>query len=390
MTASNIYSKLPKINIDSFRNNPKLLLYIVFGFSAVVLILFISLLIWFATKDNIPNTNQNPSISTTPELTQVISTSITPETSFVESTKFLYLKTKTDNSTVSIVSYDLKDNKTEDLYNSESVNSIISISPNNKYLFIGKKNNSTKVEYGIFNIETKSYTVIKFGNYIQSFWASNEFLNLLYSNEIDNTYSVYSIDVKDYTQSLLLSIPQDLVIEPFVSKDLKYLVGINKSDDSYHFFDLALKTDHKISTLDLISGTPFSPLLWINSNKLIYISGSGIFQFNPQLLNSIQLVGLTTRNDNLEVKFLNYNEDQNSLLFMLDGYIYRFSLNTKILKEILNVNNKSNIKLVDLEGNGQSYFIMGNYDGMMEVYNIKNSKLATICESSCRNPIWFY
>jgi hypothetical protein len=33
-----------------------------------------------------------------------------------------------------------------------------------------------------------------------------------------------------------------------------------------------------------------------------------------------------------------YNEDQKSLLFMLDGYIYRFSINTNILKEVLNIN----------------------------------------------------
>jgi hypothetical protein len=120
------------------------------------------------------------------------------------------------------------------------------------------------------------------------------------------------------------------------------------------------------------------------------MSNNGIYQFNPSTLSSLQLVPLSSKNDSLDLKFLNFNIDHNSLLFMLEGYVYRTSLNSKLTKEVLNLNNQSNTKIVDIKGNGQSYFLMENYDGRLEVFNIKNSKTATICENSCTNPVWFY
>lgn len=389
MTAPNVTLNLPKINIDSFKNNRKLLLYIVFGFSIISIILLVALIIWLATKDNI-TPPVNPVVSNTPTPSQDIGPTIISDITTVESTKFLYIERINGKETGNIVSYDLKDEKKQEVISSQNIKSIISISPNNKYLLIKKVNNLNKDEYCVYDFDTKSCDLLEITSFIQSFWSSNDFLNYSYKNIDNDTLYVDSYNARERTHTQVLLI-KDLVIgDPLISRDLKYLVGIDQSDDSFHIIDLNQKTNQSIPSLNLISGSIFSPLLWNTDGRLVYSSSTGIFKLNPILLNSSQLVNLTTRKDKLEISFLNYNEDQKSMLFMLDGYIYRFNINTEILKEVLDINSRKNFKLSDLKGNGQSFFIMENYDGMMEAYNIKNSKLGLICTELCKNPIWYY
>jgi len=389
MTASNIVNSIPKFNADAFKNNRKLILYLVMFLSFVSVTLLIVLIIWLATKDNVSQPI-TPSITGTPEPTVQVGPTIIPDIPVIESTKFVYIEMPIGKTSGNIVSYDLNNNIKETISSAGNIKKLISISPNNKYLFVQTVNNSGKEDFGIFSLETGAYDLIKITSYIQSFWSSNEFLNILYSGSINYKYSIDSYNVREKTQTEVLTFTKDLINGPFVSRDLNYLVGIDDKDDSFHFIDLSLKTNQLIEKLNLISGSYFVPLVWNKENRLIYSSNSGIYKFNPILLNSTQLISLTTRKDKLEIQFPNYNEDQKSMLFMLDGYIYRFSINTEILKEVLNVNNRSNLKLVDLQGNGQNFFLMENYDGMLEAYNIKNTKLATICELSCKNPIWLY
>lgn len=390
MTAQNPTLTLPKINIDAFKNNRKLVLYIVIGFSAISIISLVALIVWLATKDNVPNQPNVPTVTITPILTSVVGPTIISDIPTVESTKFLYIERVNGKDTGNLISYDLKDENKLELISSNSIKSIISISPNNKYLLIQTVNNLNKDEYCVYDFDTKSCDILPITTFIQSFWTSNDFLNYSYKNVDNDSLYVDSYNARERSHTRVLSI-KDLVIDnPYISRNLIYLIGIDQSDDSYHIINLDQKTNQSIPSLDLISGSSFSPLLWNTDGRFVYSSSTGIFKLNPVLLNSTQLVSLSTIRDKLEVFFLNYNEDQKSLLFMLDGYIYRFNINTEILKEVLNLNSRTNFKLVDLKGNGQNFFIMENYDGMMEAFNIKNSKLGLICTELCKNPVWYY
>lgn len=382
-----ISNPLTNLNVSKYLKG-KNLIYIVVGIIAIVLIALIILIIWFATKDNQYKINPDQ-ITITPSVSVTVKPSEMTTIPVVESQNFLYLKLNGNSKYGSIESFDIKSNKVSEFVTNQNFKSLISFSPNNKYLFLILSNNN-KDKYAIYNLESKSYNLIETDNVLQSYWADNNYLNYLTLNKADGEFKITSLNVFDNKSSVILTIPSDLVIYPMISKDLKYLVGINKADDSYHFIDLINKTDKSIMSLNLSSGSLFNPIEWTKDNKLIFNSNNGLYLFNPTLLNSSQLASLSTKNEKLEVKFLNYNNDFKSILFMLDGYVHRYNINTDITKEVFNNNERSDIKTISLKGNGLSYFLMENYNGKLEIYNINNSRLVTICETSCSNPIWYY
>jgi len=382
-----ISNPLTNLNLSKFLKG-KNLIFVVIGIIAIVLIALVILIIWFATKDNQYIENPN-GITITPSITTTMKPSEITSIPVVESQNFLYLKLNNNLGFGNIVNFDIKSNKTNDLTNNGIFKSLLSFSPNNKYIFV-KLIDDNKEKFAVYNLESKSYNLVTTDNVIQFYWADNNYFNYMFENKQNSEFQIISLNVYDNKSSIIRTIPNDLVQNPLVSKDLKYLVGLNKNDDSYHFIDLDNKTDKTIMSLNLSSGSYFNPIEWTKENKLIFNSNNGLYLFNPQLLNSTQLASLSTKNSKLDIKFLNYNDDFKSILFMLDGLVHRYNINSDVTKEVFNNNDRSDIKTISLKGNGLNYFLLENYNGKLEIYNISNSRLITICETKCSNPIWYY
>lgn len=384
MEISNALSNFRLSNLLKGKN----LIYLVIGIVSLVLIALIILIVWFVTKDN-KFTGGNNNISITPTISETLVPTVITSVPVVESQNFLYLKMNGDTGYGNIVNFDIKTNKANEITNSYIFKTLYSFSPNNKYAFVKLLDNNQD-KYAVYNFESKSYNIVTTDNVIQSYWADNNYFNYITSTNSNYDYKIYSLNVFDNTSSIIKTIPLDSIINPLISRDSKYMVGINKVDDSYHLIDIINKVDTSIMTMNLSSGSYFNPIEWTKENKLIFNSSNGLYLFNPFQLNSTQLASLNTKNSKLEIKFLNYNEDFKSILFMLDGRVHRYNINSDITKEVFNNNDRSDIKTISLKGNGFNYFLMENYNGKLEIYNISNSRLVTICDSGCSNPLWLY
>jgi hypothetical protein len=381
-------SFIPKIKMPG-ASRGKMLVYIVFALAGFLLIALLILVIWLLTKDrNNNNITSELSITPTPEITDVYITDIP----ISESTKFIYLA-KTDNSTTSqskIKLMDVKSNTSEELSPAKLFYSLYSISPDNKKIIAGITNSAKKIEYYLYEVDQKIFSKIEIDNLLSLNWVSESKINIFYKNTTAKSYEVITYDTtkKDFT--LAISIPLTIGSYPYISNDLKYIITSDASQDLYKLTDLSTKITYSIDSLNLTSGYNFNPLLWNSDDKFIFYSQSGIFELNPVYLRSDQIVGLRSENEILSISGFNYHPDKKSLLFSLDNIVYFYKFSSETITEVLNNNDISDLKVMSINGNGVNYFLMLNYDGSIYNFNIKNSKLSTICGKSCTNssPVW--
>ena len=377
MTATNFLPKVQSIG----NNKERLLIFFVFLMSGIVLISLFALIVWMLNKNKVTDDTQvNLLLSGTPSpMVTDITISTTP---IVESNKFDYLQ-KTENT---IMQYDLKKNTTEELAKISQLKSILSISQDNKYLFVQFEDINKKNGYGFWNSESKELIKITIDNLIQYYWTANDVLNILFQNK--NNYEVLSYNITQKKSDILLTIPSTIGLQPLISENLKFL--ITKETDSYLLVDLDGKTKYYIDSLNLDSGTFFNPLGWNKENHFIYYTDTGIYSFNTDNLKSTLIVALKTKSEILVIKNFSYDLEKKSLLFSLDNIIYYFDLNNSVLKEVVNNNDKPDTSILNFMGNGVYNVLMENYNGALTNYNYKTKSTTTICYNSCSSPLWLY
>lgn len=369
-------SNTPKVNKN---------IIIVYIGIAVSILSVIAVVVIAATQLG-PRTYGNSNATTTP--TAIVTSTPTPTLIAVNNKANIYLKQGVaTNNPGGIESINPLTLEKKMLVNTSNVVSLFSWSQDNRYLAMTINENTSQI-IAFWDNENNNIlkTNLKYVAQSSSIWNTNEeFTYLDYSNsalEI-TTITLPTLSLK----TSKIEIKQDIA-QAHISKQLDKVIYAIAKDNSIVYLNLETGKKASLNNID-INLSDYQGAFWIDSTSFIFYSKDGIFIYDTNLTQAQTLVTLRSAEvDPLNSNGLTLSADRNNIYFVYESKLFKYSLNSKITKEIYNLTAElpltSSIELSVLPNERN---IALTYKEKTKLLNVAKGTLTDLCDKFCNEVV---